>query len=128
MDDSRSSASDPHGGLLSRSFLGFLLGAKEQDRIVAGYGAAAKGNTLLNFAGVRRDLLGFVVDSSPHKQGLYLPGSRIPVVDEDQLRTVRPDYVVILPWNLRREIADQLHYIEEWGGRMVVAVPELQVF
>jgi hypothetical protein len=95
---------------------------------VAGYGAAAKGNTLLNFAGIRSDLLNFVCDASPHKHGRYLPGSRIPVVHEDHLGRMQPDFVVILPWNLREEIVEQLHYIARWGARFVLAVPRLEVF
>jgi hypothetical protein len=107
--------------------LTFLLEQRRAGRKVAGYGAAAKGNTLLNYAGVRPDLLSYVVDASPHKQGLWLPGSRIPVVAETRLRGDRPDFVLILPWNLREEIIDQLSYIHEWGGRFVVAVPNLAV-
>lgn len=108
-------------------FLGFLLLQKRMGKRVAGYGAAAKGNTLLNFAGVRADLLSFVADASPHKQGRFLPGSRIPVVDEQHLRDTRPDFVVVLPWNLREEITTQLAYIREWGGQFVLAVPDLVV-
>lgn len=108
-------------------FLAFLLLQKRQGKRVAGYGAAAKGNTLLNFAGVRADLLAFVADASPHKQGRFLPGARIPVVDEQHLRDARPDFVVILPWNLREEITAQLAYIREWGGQFVLAVPELVI-
>jgi hypothetical protein len=109
-------------------FLAFLLLQKRNGKLVGGYGAAAKGNTLLNFAGVRSDLLAFVVDASPHKQGRYLPGARIAVVDEQHLRDARPDFVVILPWNLREEITEQLAYIREWGGQFVVAVPNLETF
>ena len=101
--------------------------AKRKGKQVAAYGAAAKGNTLLNYAGVRADLLSYVVDASPHKQGRFLPGSRIPVVNEAHLREARPDYVLILPWNLREEITAQLAYIREWGGQFVTAVPELVV-
>lgn len=108
-------------------FLDFLLLQKRNGKQVAAYGAAAKGNTLLNFAGVRSDLLAFVADASPHKQGRYLPGARIPVVDEQQLRDARPDFVVVLPWNLREEITAQLAYIREWGGQFVFAVPSLEV-
>ncbi|MFN3687568.1 methyltransferase domain-containing protein [Salinarimonas sp.] len=108
--------------------LRFLLDAKRDGARVVGYGAAAKGNTLLNFAGVRPDLLPFVVDRSPAKQGKYLPGSRIPIVPEERLAAERPDYVLILPWNLRDEIAAQLAYVRDWGGRFVTAVPELEVF
>lgn len=110
---------------VKNDFLDFLLRQKRAGKRVAGYGAAAKGNTLLNFAGIRHDLLTFVADASPHKQGRFLPGSRIPVVDEAFLRAARPDFVVILPWNLRDEIAPQLDYIREWGGQFVFAVPEL---
>jgi len=105
----------------------FLLGAKAEGRSVAAYGAAAKGNTLLNFAGVRPDLIPFVVDQNPLKQGAFLPGSRIPVVVEARLHEARPDYVVILPWNLWAEIAEQLAYVQEWGGRFVTAIPRLEV-
>ncbi len=113
--------------LVKNGFLEFLLEAKRQGKRVAAYGAAAKGNTLMNFAGVRPDLISFVVDRNPAKQGKYMPGSRIPIVDEDVLRERRPDYVVILPWNLRSEVEQQLDYVRGWGGRLVTAVPTLQV-
>ena len=113
---------------IRNDFLRFLLDCRRDGRSVCAYGAAAKGNTLLNFAGVRPDLLPFVVDASPHKQGLYLPGSRIPVVPEERLRQAKPDFVVILPWNLRDEISTQLSYIGAWGGRFVTAVPGLELF
>lgn len=108
-------------------FLGFLLEQKRAGRRVVAYGAAAKGNTLVNFAGIRADLLAYVVDASPHKQGRFLPGSRIPVVDESRLRGDQPDFVVVLPWNLRDEITAQLHYVRDWGGRFVFAVPALTI-
>lgn len=108
--------------------LAFLIGERRAGRRVAGYGAAAKGNTLLNFAGVRPDLLPFVADASPHKRGRYLPGSRIPVVDESRLREWRPDTVLILPWNLADEIARQLAWVREHGGRFATAVPSLELF
>jgi len=107
--------------------LTFLLEQKRAGRSVAGYGAAAKGNTLLNYAGVKSDLLPYVVDASPYKQGCWLPGSRIPVVDESRLRGDKPDFVLILPWNLREEITAQLGYIREWGGRFVTFVPSLKM-
>ncbi len=107
--------------------LGFLIAQKRAGKTVAAYGAAAKGNTLLNYAGVRPDLLPYVVDASPHKQGRYLPGSRIPVVAESHLRDMKPDFIVILPWNLRDEIVDQLAYVREWGAKFVTAVPQLRV-
>lgn len=112
---------------IKNNFLAFLINCKRSGKQVVGYGAAAKGNTLLNYAGVRPDLLNYVVDASPHKQGRYLPGSRIPVVAEARLRGSRPDFVVILPWNLREEITAQLAYIREWGGKFVTVVPALQV-
>ncbi len=108
-------------------FLAFLLRARRDGLAVAGYGAAAKGNTLINFAGIRPDLIGFVVDRNPAKQGKYLPGSRIPILGEDQLRVQKPHYVVILPWNLKYEITEQLAYIRTWGGRLVTALPEMHV-
>ncbi|MGH8146227.1 MAG: methyltransferase domain-containing protein [Rhodanobacteraceae bacterium] len=109
------------------AFLTFLLECRRNDKQVVGYGAAAKGNTLLNYTGVRPDLLNYVVDASPHKQGRWLPGSRIPVVMESRIRETRPDFVVILPWNLRDEITAQLAYIREWGGKFVIAIPKLAV-
>lgn len=112
---------------IKNDFLAFLIDCKRNGKQVVGYGAAAKGNTLLNYAGVRPDLLGYVVDASPHKQGRHLPGSRIPVVAEARIRETRPDFVVILPWNLREEITAQLAYIREWGGRFISAIPTIQV-
>lgn len=108
-------------------FHAFLIEAKRQGKKVAAYGAAAKGNTLMNYAGVRPDLVAFVVDRNPAKAGNFMPGSRIPIVEEQVLRDARPDYVVILPWNLRTEVKTQLHYIRDWGGRFVTAVPQLEV-
>lgn len=108
--------------------LAFLIEHKRAGRRVVGYGAAAKGNTLLNFAGVRPDLLAFVADASPHKQGRFLPGSRIPVLAPEALREARPDVVLVLPWNLREEIVAQLAFVRDWGGRFAVAVPELKEF
>ena len=107
--------------------LEFLLEQHRAKRKVVGYGAAAKGNTLLNYAGVRPDLLPYVVDTSPYKRGRWLPGSKIPVVDESQLKQDRPDFVLILPWNLHEEIVLQLDYIREWGGRFVLAIPQLAI-
>lgn len=108
---------------IKRELLSFLLTAQAQGLKVAAYGAAAKGNTLLNFAGVRADLLSYVVDKNPAKQGKFLPGSRIPIVDEAHLRADRPDIVLILPWNLKDEVMAQLAYIYQWGGQFAVAVP-----
>ncbi len=112
---------------VKNDFLAFLLEAKRQGKTVAAYGAAAKGNTLMNYAGIRPDLIRFVVDRNPAKQGKYMPGSRIPIVDEPRLKQEKPDYVVILPWNLKAEVMLQLDYIRNWGGKYVTAVPHLEV-
>jgi SAM-dependent methyltransferase len=108
-------------------FLIFLLEARRQGQRVVAYGAAAKGNTLMNYAGIRPDLIPFVVDRNPAKQGKFMPGSRIPIVDEAQLQAEQPDYVVILPWNIKAEVMQQLAYIRDWGGQFVTAVPKLEV-
>ena len=107
-------------------FLAFLIEARRAGKQVAAYGAAAKGNTLMNYAGVRPDLIAFVVDRNPAKQGKFMPGSRIPIVAEERLRSERPDYIVILPWNLRDEVMQQLAYVRAWGGRFVTAVPRAE--
>ncbi len=112
---------------VKNDLIAFLIEAKRDGKKVAAYGAAAKGNTLLNYAGVRPDLLPFVADLSPAKQGKYLPGSRIPIVAEVRIRDNRPDYVIILPWNLREEVMTQLAYIRQWDGRFVMAVPKLEI-
>ncbi len=106
----------------------FLINEKHKGRTVAAYGAAAKGNTLLNYAGVKPDLLPFVCDAAASKQGKHLPGSHIPIVPEQELVRARPDVVLILPWNLRREIVSQLSYIRNWNAQFAVAVPELTCF
>jgi SAM-dependent methyltransferase len=112
---------------VKNDFLGFLLEATHESKRVAAYGAAAKGNTLINYAGVRPDLISFVADRNPAKQGKYMPGSRIAIVDESRILRDKPDYVLILPWNLKSEVMQQLDYIRAWGGRFVTAVPTLQV-
>lgn len=116
-----------HADKVKNDFLLFLLEARRSGKSVAGYGAAAKGNTLLNYAGVRPDLLSYVVDRNYAKQGKFLPGCRIPIVAEEYLQQTKPDYVVIFPWNLRDEVIAQLAYIREWGGRFVTAVPQLEI-
>lgn len=108
-------------------FLRFLLQQKEDGRKVAGYGAAAKGNTLLNYCGVKSDLVEYVVDANPHKQNKWLPASHILVMSEEVLKRDKPDFVVIFPWNIREEIVRQLDYIKEWGGRFVIPIPQLEV-
>ncbi len=113
--------------VVKNDFLRFLLTQKQAGKTVVGYGAAAKGNTLMNYAGVKPDLVSYVVDASPHKQGRYLPGSHIPVLAPDVIRETRPDFIVIFPWNLREEIMQQLTGIRDWGGQFVTAVPALSI-
>lgn len=110
-----------------RSLLSFLIEAKREGKRVAGYGAPAKGNTLLNYCGVRTDFLDYTVDASPHKQGRFLPGTRIPIHHPDKLKETRPDYVLILPWNLRDEIMAQSSHVREWGARFVLPIPRVEV-
>ena len=112
---------------IKNDFLSFLLDAQKQQLMVAAYGAAAKGNTLMNYAGVRSDLIAFVADRNPAKQGKFMPGSRIPIVSEDRIREHTPAFVVILPWNLRHEITEQLQYLRAWGGKFVTCVPHLEI-
>lgn len=110
-------------------FLKFLLQQRDAGARVAGYGAAAKGNTLLNYCGVKgAELIGFVADASPHKQGRFLPGSHIPVTAPERIDSDRPDFIIIFPWNLRDEIAAQLAYARQWGAKFVVAIPELEIW
>lgn len=111
-----------------RKVLEFLIDAKREGKKVAGYGAPGKGNTLLNYCGIRADFIDYTVDRSPHKQGNYLPGSRIPIYEPDHIKSTQPDYVFILPWNLKEEIMNQMDYIKDWGGKFVVPIPELTVF
>jgi len=110
-----------------RAFLSFMIEAKRNGKSVVGYGAAAKGNTLLNYCGARTDMIDYVVDRSPHKQNHLLPGTRIPVCAPERIRQTKPDYVLILPWNLRDEVVAQMAHIREWGGRFVVPIPEVKV-
>lgn len=107
--------------------LSFLLEQKKAGKRVAGYGAAAKGNTLLNYCGVKQDMIDFIVDASTYKQGKFAPASHIPIVAESVLREQKPDFVLILPWNLEAEITQQLAYIREWGGKFVIPIPSLQI-
>ena len=112
---------------IKSDLLGFLLAAKADGKSVAGYGAPGKGNTLLNHCGVRSDLLAYTVDRSPHKQGLFLPGTHIPIYAPERIAETKPDYVLVLPWNLRDEISEQLAYVRSWGGRLVFPIPALEV-
>jgi len=110
-----------------RKILEFLIEVKRNKKHVVGYGAPGKGNTLLNYCGVRTDFIDYTVDRNPNKQKNFLPGTLIPILDPDKIRETKPDYVLILPWNLKEEIADQLAYIKEWGGKFVVPIPELKI-
>jgi SAM-dependent methyltransferase len=110
------------------ALLSFLIEQKRKGKKIAGYGAAAKGNTLLNYCGIRNDFIDFVVDANPAKQGKYLPASHIPVVNEDHLKRNKPDFVIIFPWNLKEEIAAQLSYIRDWGGKFVIPISQLHIF
>jgi 2-polyprenyl-3-methyl-5-hydroxy-6-metoxy-1,4-benzoquinol methylase len=105
----------------------FLIAAARQDKAVAGYGAPGKSATLLHYCGIGKDLIAYTVDRSPYKQGRFLPGSRIPIYHPDRIRETKPDYVVILPWNLKDEIVEQLQYIREWGGKFVVPIPKVTI-
>jgi SAM-dependent methyltransferase len=111
---------------LKDEFVAFLIDKKRDGRSVVGYGAAAKGNTLLNYSGIKPDLLPYVCDAAPSKQGKYLPGTRIPICEPNVLKERKPDYVLILPWNIADEVTAQHRYVIEWGGRFIVAVPQLR--
>jgi SAM-dependent methyltransferase len=111
-----------------RKLLEFLIEAKRSGKTIVGYGAPAKGNTLLNYCGVRTDFIDYTVDRSPHKQKLFLPGTHIPIHHPDKIRETKPDYVLILPWNIRDEIMQQMAFIREWGGEFVVPIPEVRVY
>jgi SAM-dependent methyltransferase len=108
-----------------RQIIGFMSALKEEGLSIVGYGAPAKGNTMLNYCGIRRDFIDYTVDLNPHKQGHFLPGSHIPIRSPEQIREDKPDVVLILPWNLKDEIVEQLGFIREWGGRFAVRTPEL---
>lgn len=108
-------------------FVNFLIKQKIEGKQVAAYGAAAKGNTLLNYCGVKNDLIKYVVDANPSKQNKYLPASHIPVKSEDHLKNDKPDYIIIFPWNIKEEIIKQLNYVKEWNGKFVIPIPALEV-
>jgi 2-polyprenyl-3-methyl-5-hydroxy-6-metoxy-1,4-benzoquinol methylase len=111
-----------------RRILDFLIRAKEEDKHIVGYGAAAKGNTLLNYCGIRSDFIDYVVDRNPHKQGMFLPGTHLPIYSPEMVRESKPDYLFILPWNIKEEIMEQMEYIREWGGKFVVPIPEVVIY
>ncbi len=111
-----------------RKLLDFLIATKREGKSIAGYGAPGKGNTLLNYCGIRMDFLDYTVDRSPHKQGRFLPGTHIPIYQPDRIKETKPDYVLILPWNLKNEIMEQVSFIRDWGGRFVVPIPVVKVY
>jgi len=111
-----------------RRLLDFLISAKRHGKRIAGYGAPGKGNTLLNYCGIRTDFLDYTVDRNPYKHGRFLPGTHIPIHPPDKIHQTRPDLVLILPWNLKEEIMDQLSYIRDWGGQFVVPIPDVKVY
>lgn len=112
---------------MKRRLLSFLIEAKNAGKTIAAYGAPAKGNTLLNYAGVRSDFIDYTIDRSPHKQNHFLPGTQIPIVGPEQLDVTRPDYLLILVWNLRNEVIDQMKHLRDWGGQFLVLIPEVEV-
>ena len=111
-----------------RSLLEFLIAAKNNRQSVVGYGAPAKGNTLLNYCGVGSDFIDYTVDRSPHKQEHFLPGTHIPIHSPEKIAETRPDFLLILPWNLKEEVMDQMQHIRAWGGKFVVPIPKVQIF
>jgi hypothetical protein len=111
-----------------RRLLEFLIEAKRKGKAIAGYGAPGKGNTLLNYCGIRQDFIDYTVDRNTYKQGKYLPGTHIPIFAPEKIRETKPDYVLILPWNFKDEIIDQVRYIREWGGQFIVPIPEVRVY
>jgi C-methyltransferase C-terminal domain len=110
-----------------RKLLEFLITARRNGKSIAGYGAPGKGNTLLNYCGIRTDFIDYTVDRNPYKHGKFLPGTHIPIFPPERIRETRPDYILILPWNLKEEIVAQLAYVREWGGKIVVPIPEAEV-
>jgi len=110
-----------------RKLLRFLVDAKQAGKRIVGYGAPGKGNTLLNYCGIRTDFLDYTVDRSPHKQGRFTPGTHIPILAPEQIALTKPDYLLLLPWNLKDEIMAQQSHIRSWGGRFVVPIPQVEV-
>lgn len=113
--------------IIKINFLDFLIKQKRLNKKVVGYGAAAKGNTLLNFCGIRNDLISYLVDASPYKQGKFLPGSHIPVFSEKIFMKDKPDYIIIFPWNIKEEIIKQLNYVKKWNGKFIIPIPLLEI-
>jgi hypothetical protein len=112
---------------IKRALLKCLIAAKNEEKTIVGYGAPAKGNTLLNYCGIRSDFLDYTVDANPHKQNLFLPGTHIPIKHPDQIKIDKPDYILILPWNIKEEIIDQLSFVHSWGGKFIIPIPIVEV-
>ncbi|HAZ10386.1 MAG TPA: SAM-dependent methyltransferase [Candidatus Omnitrophica bacterium] len=110
-----------------REILKFLVKAKDNKKVIVAYGAPAKGNTLINYCGIKTDLIDYTVDKNPHKQGLFLPGSHIPIEHPDKIKQTKPDYIFILPWNIKDEIIEQLSFVKDWGAEFIIPIPEIQV-
>jgi Methylase involved in ubiquinone/menaquinone biosynthesis len=115
-------------GKIKRGIWKLLAQAKDEGKQIVAYGAAAKGNTLLNYCGIKTDIIDYVVDKNPHKQGLYLPGTHIPIYPPEKIKETKPDYVLIIPWNIKEEIVEQMNYIRQWGGKFIVYIPDIEVF
>jgi hypothetical protein len=111
-----------------RRILSFLIQAKEEGKSIVGYGAAAKANTLLNYCGIGSDFIDYTADRSPYKQGHFLPGTHIPIYDPEKIRETRPDYLLILVWNIKDEIMETMAHIREWGGQFLVLIPEVKIY
>lgn len=111
-----------------RNILSFLINLKNEGKQIVGYGAPAKGNTLLNYCGIGKDFIDYTVDISPHKQGLFLPGTHIPIYQPNKIQETKPDYVIILPWNIKEEVMDQIGFIKAWGGKFVTLIPNVEVY
>jgi hypothetical protein len=111
-----------------RKLLEFLIRTKADGKSIAGYGAPGKGNTLLNYCGIRTDFLDYTVDRNPYKQGKYAPGTHIPICPVEKIKETKPDYLLILPWNLKDEVMVQMAYIREWGGQFIIPIPEVKVY
>jgi hypothetical protein len=112
---------------IKKDILKFLIHAKEEGKRIVGYGAPAKGNMLLNYCGIRTDFIDYTVDRNPYKQGHFLPGSHIPIEEPNKIKETKPDYVLILPWNLKDEIMEQMAFIRQWGGKFVIPIPKIEV-
>jgi hypothetical protein len=108
-------------------FLSFVIDARQQGKSIAAYGAAAKGNTFLNYCGVGPGFIDYVVDRNPHKQGCYLPGTHLPIYSPEKIAETQPDYLLVLPWNIKTEVMHQMSHTRQWGGQFVTCIPELEI-